>query len=284
MSIFSTIEDDFPGHASSVVDARRYYEAFLKADSILASAPKRYREDAENRLPELMGYIYRGGDTSSALYRKKDDSSDVLVGVWLSAVRRTAGWYVAANAPPAFEGLPKPVLADLPRRFCDPATLKEIGPFLSGFGIVLVLEEVIPGMKLDGSVFALPSGHMVVAMSLRYSRLYYFWFTLLHELAHISLHAEHLNTPIVDDLDGESDSLIEKQADRLALDSLIPRSDWRSCPARYSNGLPEVIDFAGKMGIPPECVAGRLRFELNKYDLFAELVNRHNVREILGVG
>lgn len=284
MSILSNIEDDFPSHASSVVDARRYYDAFLKADGILASAPKRYREEADSRLPELMSYIYRGGDSSSALYRKKADASDLLVGVWLSAVRRAAGWYVAANAPPIFEGLPKSVLADLPRRFCDPATLKEIGPFLANFGIVLVLEEVIAGMKLDGSVFSLPSGHMVVAMSLRYSRLDYFWFTLLHELAHISLHAEHLSTPIVDDLDGESDSLIEKQADRLALDSLIPRSDWRSCPARYSNGLSEVIEFAEKMGIPPECVAGRLRFELNRYDLFAELVGRHNVREILGVG
>lgn len=281
MQILKTLEEDFPCPASTVVDSRRYYDSFVKAEAILASAPSKFHETANARLPELTSFLYRGGDTAAALYRKRDDASEVLVSLWLSAVRQTAGWYVAANSVPNFTGLERAVYVDLPRRFKAPGDLKQIGAYLAHFGIVFIWEESIPSMRLDGAVFSLPSGHVVVAVSLRYARLDHFWFTLMHELAHVVLHADQLHAPILDDLDVESDSLIEQQADRLASDSLIPRNEWRSCPARYTNSEDDIVSFAAQIGIPAQCVAGRLQRELGRYDLFSRIINEHNVRDIL---
>jgi HTH-type transcriptional regulator/antitoxin HigA len=281
MKILNTLEEDFPCPASTAVETRKFYEAFLKADAILAAAPKKYRDTADTRLPELMSFIYHGGDASAALYRKRDDASDVLIHVWLSSVRRTAGWYAAANSLPPFGGLDAAIYADLPKRFKEAASLPQIGPYLAAHGIVIIWEESIPSMKLDGAVFSLPSGHIVVALSLRYSRLDHFWFTLMHELAHVVLHADQLESPILDDFDVESDSLVEKQADRLASDSIIPRNEWRSCPARYTNSVDDIVSFADRLDIPSQCVAGRLQRELKRYDLFSEIINKYNVREIL---
>lgn len=281
MKILATLEEDFPCPASSSVEPQKYYDAFLKAEAILAAAPKQYRDTGEKRLPELTSYLYRGGDAAAALYRKRDDASEVLTGLWLSAVRQTAGWYVAANATPVFHGLEKSILADLPRQFKKPADLPKIGPFLAAYGIIFLWEDSIPSMKLDGAVFSLASGQIVVALSLRYARLDHFWFTLMHELAHTVLHADRLSMPILDDLDHISKDLTEQQADRLASDSLIPRNEWRSCPARYSNSAKDIVSFANRLGIPPQCVAGRLRRELGRYDLFSEIINEYNVREIL---
>jgi len=204
--------------------------------------------------------------------------------LWLSALRQTAGWLAAANAVPKFVGLKRAVLFDLPRRFGDPATLKHIPTHLAQFGIVLVWERAIPNMKVDGAIFRHVSGQVVVGLSLRYSRLDNFWFTLLHELAHAVLHADQLEAPIIDDLDNPSEDLIEQQADRSAGDSLIPRNEWRSCPARFSNSVEDIVRFARQQGIPAQCVAGRLRRELNRFDLFSEIVNKYDVREILNGG
>jgi len=280
MEILHTLDEDFPC-ASSAVDPRKYYDAFLKAEAILAEAPKRYRDTADARLPELTSFIYSGGDAAAALYRKSDDASDVLTNLWLSSVRRTAGWYIAANSVPPFKGLEQAVFIDLPRQFKNPEDIGRINPYLALHGIVFIWEEALPSMKLDGAVFSLSSGHIVVALSLRYSRLDNFWFTLMHELAHVVLHANQLEKPILDDLDVESDSLIERQADRLASDGLIPRNEWRSCPARYTNSITDILSFAERLGIPAQCVAGRLQREQKRYDLFTELINQYNVREIL---
>lgn len=281
MQILTTLEEDFPCPASSAVDARKYYDAFLKAEAILSAAPKQYQADGEGRLPELTSFIYRGGDAAAALYRKRDNASEVLSSLWLSAARQTAGWYVAANSTPVFQGLDKSILADLPRRFQNPENLTQIGPYLAFHGIVFLCEDAIPSMKLDGAVFSLSSGQIVIALSLRYARLDHFWFTLMHELAHVVLHAVQLDKPILDDFDAVSESLIEQQADRLALDSLIPRNEWRSCPARYTNSAEDIVSFAERLGIPSQCVAGRLQRELGRYDLFSEIINKYNVREIL---
>lgn len=281
MKVLTTLEDDFPCAASSLIEPRKYYDAFLKAEAILAAAPKQYRDSGESRLPELMSYIYRGGKTAAALYRKHEDASEVLIDIWLSSVRRTAGWYVAFNSTPVFQGLEKSILADLPRRFNTPEDLMKIGPFLAAYGIVFLWQDAIPAMKLDGAVFSLSSGQIVVALSLRYARLDHFWFTLMHELAHAVLHADQLEIPILDDLDAVAEGLIEQQANRLASDSLIPRNEWRSCTARYTNSVDDIVSFASHLGIPSQCVAGRLQRELGRYDLFSEIINKYNVREIL---
>lgn len=281
MEILASLEDDFPSSASLVADPQKYYAAFLQAEEILAKAPKQHRRDGEARLPEMTSFLYHQGATSAPLYRRREDASELLTALWLSDVRQVAGWYIAANKPPQFRGLEPSFLFDLPRKFVDPSRLKCIAPALAEQGIILVWQDALPSMKVDGAAFSFPTGHVVVALSLRYSRLDHFWFTLLHELAHVVKDFDQLQKPIIDDLDAGSDSLIEKRADRLALDSLIPKNEWRSCLARFTNSEKDIIRFAKELGIPPQCVAGRLRRELNRYDLFSKIVSEFNVREIL---
>ncbi len=281
MDIFENLDDDFPCVTSSSVEPHKYYEAFKKAEDILGSAPRKIRENGENSLSELTSHLYKGGEAATALYRKRENASDVLTGIWLAGVRKTSGWYVAANQIKAFQGLDKEILFELPRRFKNPKDLRDIGPYLAQYGIAFIWEDALPAMKLDGAVFLTSNENLVVALSLRYARLDYFWFTLMHELAHAVLHSAQLETPIVDNLEEMPEDIVEKQADRLAMDSLIPRNEWRSCAARYTNSAKDVVDFADRLGIPAQCVAGRLRREMHRYDIFAEIINKYDVREIL---
>jgi HTH-type transcriptional regulator/antitoxin HigA len=281
MLILASLEDDFPASPMTAVEPRKYYEAFLKAEAVLLSAPKPLRSSSERRLNELTSHFYRGGGENGALFRKKVDAPDALTTLWLSSVRELAGWFIAANSIPPFDGINQEFLFDLPRQFKEVEDLSNVGPWLAKHGIALLYEDSIPGIKLDGAVFRASSGQIVVAMSLRYSRLDYYWFTLLHELAHVVLHADKLSSPILDDLEADSEELIEQQADRLASDSLIPRNEWRSCPARYTNDPADIEAFAVKQNITPQSVAGRLRRESGRYELFSEIVNKYDVREVL---
>ena len=60
-------------------------------------------------------------------------------------------------------------------------------------------------------------------MTLRYSRLDNYWFVLFHELSHIILHYDKLQSPIFDDLDKESGDDIELDANYYAMEHLVPR-------------------------------------------------------------
>src|SRR5690606_34620533 len=94
-------------------------------------------------------------------------------------------------------------------------------------------------------------------------------------------HAKQLDVPIVDDLEADRPELVERQADRLASNSLIPSAEWRSCPARYTLVEKDIVAFADRLGIAPQVVAGRIRHETKRHELFAGLANSVNVREVL---
>jgi HTH-type transcriptional regulator/antitoxin HigA len=69
----------------------------------------------------------------------------------------------------------------------------------------------------------------VIGMTIRHDRLDNFWFTLLHELAHVGLHHGGEQTEFIDDLDVDSKSdPKEKEADQLAGEVLIPERAWKA--------------------------------------------------------
>ena len=88
-------------------------------------------------------------------------------------------------------------------------------------------------------------------MSLRFARYDQFWFTLMHELSHICLHIDLLDSPIIDSLyDSEDNPIenieedeIEDQANMLARLSLIPRNIWAKCKARFTVSDKLLVDF-----------------------------------------
>lgn len=220
---------------------------------------------------------------ANCLYRKRDDASDAIVCLWLSRVKHIASWFIATNSLKPFDGISKDELRELAQMSQDEKAILKLESILMAKGIVLVIEPSIESLKLDGCVYVNETGHAVVALSLRFNRLDNFWFTLMHELAHLVMHSDKLETPILENLEEKATDLIEKQADKLAGNTLIPKSEWRTCKAKISFSEGDVLDFAQKLNIHPAIVAGRIRKETDHYDRLSKIVNKHDVRGILGV-
>jgi HTH-type transcriptional regulator/antitoxin HigA len=160
--------------------------------------------------------------------------------------------------------------------------VRQLPAILSKFGIMLVYVCALPGMNADGAVFHLRTGHPVIAMSLRFPRLDYFWFTLLHELAHLVLHANELNDPVFFDVESTEDNdKIEKAANRLAKDSIVDREPWRNCAPKYDTSDQAVHTYAAEQGVHPSLIAGLLRKEFGNYKRYSLIINEHDVREII---
>jgi len=274
--------EDFPLSPRGSVNAAEFYESFLQCEELAKNFPKKeLGKDPNLTFYNLLQEVHSARSVNPALFRKRIDANKALSMLWLSRVRETAQVFVALNEIPCFNGLTPDDLSKLSKLSRDTANLCKLAGILLEFGIVLIYERSIPGMKLDGAVFNLSPDRPVIALSLRYARLDIFWFTLMHELAHVVLHHEKLSAPILDDMDEVHDDLVEKQADRLASDSLVSRSAWRSCNAKYSHTENTIKEFAAQVGVHPSIVAGRLQKELNRYDVFSKIVNEVDVRKVL---
>lgn len=274
--------DDFylsPKGSQSAVD---YYESFLKYKDLVTEIPTKIRKDeTEFSSYQLLKEVHSTRTNNPALYRRRPNANEVLCTLWISRVKSISKQFIAMNEIPNFQGISPDHLIHLSKLSSEVDNLPKLASILFDYGIILIYESAIPGMKLDGAVFLSESGNPVIAMSLRYKRLDIFWFTLMHELAHISLHIELLSTPIFDNLDEASENITEKQADRLALNSFVSRSDWRSCEPKYDPSNKSIIAFAKQMGVHPAIIAGRLNREMGRHDLFTEIINSVNVRKVL---
>lgn len=157
--------------------------------------------------------------------------------------------------------------------------------FLNKKGIHMICEAHLPKTHLDGAALKLPDGKPVVALTLRHDRLDNFWFTLFHELAHVTLHLDQNREDIFfDDLttDGK-ESEWEIEADKFATDSLIPDSAWRAAGLSAQSSPASVVAFAEELRISPAIPAGRIRYGANNYTLFRSLIGVGKVRSLFGI-
>ena len=136
-------------------------------------------------------------------------------------------------------------------------------------GITLVIEPHFKGTYLDGAAM-LDEGRPVVAMTLRHDRLDNFWFVLMHELAHVAKHLDEAHPLFTDDLDSPDElDRIEREADEMAGEALIPQTAWQKSAARTSHLTTDVVALAEKLGVHPAIVAGRVRHETKNFRLLA---------------
>ena len=63
--------------------------------------------------------------------------------------------------------------------------------YLKRHGIKLIIEPHLPKTHLDGATLLADKNNPVVGLSIRHNRPDNFWFTLMHELAHIALHYDN---------------------------------------------------------------------------------------------
>ena len=152
---------------------------------------------------------------------------------------------------------------------------------LRDHGIIPVIEPHLPRTLLDGAALMLGDGIPVVALTLRHDRLDNFWFTLLHELAHVFLHfgSGLADGFIDDDLGNQLISDVEREADEFARNRLIPDDLWKTSIVRFTTESESVIKFARRLNVHPAIVAGRIRNERD-FRLFPELVGKGQVRKL----
>lgn len=152
--------------------------------------------------------------------------------------------------------------------------------FLGERGIAVVLEPHLPGTHVDGAAMIGAGGAPVVGLSIRHDRLDNFWFTLLHELAHVWKHLDAKTHRAIVDEDVESAKDTESQereANEIANEALLPRAVWRRSDA-FSHPTASTINALAKaQQIHPAIVAGRVRFERKNYSVFSKLVGHKQV-------
>lgn len=215
------------------------------------------------------------------LFRKTVKADENLLAIWQARARAQAEYLYLAEEYPAFVGVTREDLRKFTQMSVDPHAIRELPSILAGFGIILIYIYALPGMNADGAVFHLSTGQPVVALSLRFPRLDYFWFTLLHELAHLVLHARQLKEPVFFNVEAEEKDRAEKAANRLAKDSIADRESWRSCEPKYDTSDRAVQTYAAEQGVHPSLIAGLLRKESCNYTRYSSIVNEHDVRAII---
>ena len=154
--------------------------------------------------------------------------------------------------------------------------------FLAQHGIVLLIEPALPGSRLDGAAFLSNMGNPVIGLSLRFDRIDYFWFTLLHEIGHLALHVHGRDGCFVETVEGEGavTGQLEQEANFFAQEALVPRALWRRSAAYRRPSAQTFQQLANELGISRAIVAGRFRRDRNRYDLFSDLVGQGELRRM----
>ncbi|MFZ2492263.1 MAG: helix-turn-helix domain-containing protein [Thermoanaerobaculia bacterium] len=141
------------------------------------------------------------------------------------------------------------------------ADVRQVARILAENGIRMVVVETISKAKVDGVTMWLDDRSPVIALSLRYDRIDWFWFTLLHELVHVT-RGDGKTIPIVDDLDERDDAPdSERTANAQAQEWLVPADEMNDFIARttplYSRV--KVENFAKRIKVHPGIVVGQLQ-------------------------
>jgi len=169
---------------------------------------------------------------------------------WVKQVERLAS---AQDAPPfdarRLERAIPALLEQAQRAEDAPKALT----LLREHGVRVVLLKHVERSYLDGVAFWLDGGGPVIGLSLRYDRIDSFWFTLLHEVAHLleGGRLAHL------DVDGEEESA----ANTRAQDWLLPSVAYRRFveEGRFTDAA--VRAFAERERRHPGIIAGRLHHD-----------------------
>jgi HTH-type transcriptional regulator / antitoxin HigA len=149
----------------------------------------------------------------------------------------------------------------------DPEEVRHIPRVLSAAGIRFLIVEPLPHTKIDGVCFWLDADSPVIALSVRYDRIDWFWHTLMHEMAHVKNKDGMDSTTLDTDLVGvdaqpfEDKGDSEKAADLFAVNFLVSQAKLDRFIARvhplYSKL--KISAFANSNEVHPGIVVGQLQ-------------------------
>lgn len=160
----------------------------------------------------------------------------------------------------------------------------QVPKLLAEFGIRFVVVETLKGAKIDGAAFGI-EGSPAIALTLRYDRIDNFWFTLMHEISHVSHKDCSLDVELMEADDATLPD-IERRANKEAAEMLIPPKKLDSFVMRCG-GLfyqKRIVEFAHSQHIHPGIVVGQLRWRREiAHSQFWKLLDKIR-SEIVGQG
>ena len=248
------------------------------------------KDHAEELITELMERVGGRAFAAAPLYRKNDSrrinakTDDYALRAWC--------WQVLAQARENQSD------ADYQAGVVTPELLRQVarmsvledGPIkardlLVQHGVEVEYVGHLPRTHLDGAALRLANGRPVIGLTLRYDRIDNFWFTVLHQLAHIGLHLGDCSeeTGFIDDhslrgVQSVGSDTTEQEADRLAQDALIPSEIWGEGEILAEPAPMAVLSMAWEAQVHPAIVAGRVRYETGNYRLLSQFVGTGSVR------
>lgn len=140
--------------------------------------------------------------------------------------------------------------------------IRHVPKMLTDAGIRFVVVEFLPGARIDGAMFWLPQDKPVIALSLRFDRIDWFWHTLGHELGHIANEDEIGFDPnLSKEEEQQNIAEIEKRADEFGSGLVVPSEELDDFVSRTRPlfSKKKIIGFAGRIGVHPGIVVGQLQ-------------------------
>jgi HTH-type transcriptional regulator / antitoxin HigA len=198
--------------------------------------------------------------------KKSSESVTILQWTWLFRARQIAASHIVKKYRPA-------ALVDALERLrtllSAPEELRKVPAILNEAGVRLVLVEALPSSKIDGACLWLTSDQPVIALSARLDRIDNFWFVLRHEIEHLLReHGKDSQLMLDEDLcdsNAPSVAVEENLANAAASQFAVPDGelfDYMTRVKPYYFSEDRVVGFAGRLGVHPGLVVGRLHKRL----------------------
>lgn len=184
---------------------------------------------------------------------------------WLFRARQLAETLKVTSFDPSSFKAKLPGLKSL---LANAEDVRQVPKLLSELGVRCVVVEHLPETRIDGACFWLDERSPVVSLSLRFDRIDFFWFTLLHELGHV--HAgDGRDEPIQPDIDlvgGDEEAAknkpkVERDADAFASSFILAEAQLNNFIARVRPlfSKQKVDGFAAVQKVHPGLVVGQLQ-------------------------
>ena len=161
-------------------------------------------------------------------------------------------------------------------------SVKENGPLLARehlkkVGIKLVIERHLPKTYLDGATILTDKDNPVIGITIRYDRLDNFWFTLMHELAHVARHyGKDIDIFYDENLlekNGVEIDTKENEADEWAEESILPESKWEISNAKITPTPMAAQSLANELGTHVAVIAGIIRYKHQNFYYLNKIIN-----------
>lgn len=151
---------------------------------------------------------------------------------------------------------------------------------LKKLGVRVVLLPHFSKTRVDGAACWLDSKSPVIIMSLRYERIDNFYFTLLHEIGHIILHADGENC-FIDDIQSAAKNKKEEDANKFAITNL--GFENVSEDLKFKDITPQIlIRKSEELGVHLSLLIGHLQHEhILNYTSYQKFLNKIKIKRTI---